>query len=99
AGALRDAVRTVGGGRFAVARPKRTWGDWYFRRAAVSGMTDPFFLETLIASDVLPFERPFVTAHEWSHLAGIADEGDANFVAWLACNHAAPRDQYSGWLF
>jgi hypothetical protein len=43
-------------------------------------MTDPFFLETLVASDVLPFERPFLVAHEWSHLAGIADEGEANFV-------------------
>src|SRR6202011_5116481 len=80
-------------------RPKRTLIGWYFRRAGVAGMTDPFFLETLIASDALPFERPFVVAHEWSHLAGVTDEGDANFVGWLACMRGGVTAQYSGWLF
>jgi len=80
-------------------RPKRTILDPYFRRAGVDGMTDPFFLETLIATDVLPFERPQVIAHEWAHLAGINDEGEANFVGWLACLRASSAAQYSGWLF
>ena len=62
-------------------------------------MTDPYFLETLVSSQLLPFERPFVLAHEWSHLTGLADEGDANFLGWLACVRAAPPQQYSGWLF
>jgi hypothetical protein len=82
-----------------IARPKRTVIDWYFRRAGVDGMTDPFFLETLVASDALPFERPFIVAHEWSHLAGVAHEGEANFVAWLACMRAGAPAQYSGSLF
>jgi len=82
-----------------VARPKRTLLNAYFERAGVSGMTDPLFLETLVAADLLPVERPFVVAHEWSHLAGIGDEGEANFVGWLACLRASPADQYSGWLF
>jgi Protein of unknown function (DUF3810) len=99
AAAVADAARSVGAQQPAMGRPKRTLADWYFRRAGVSGMTDPFFLETIVASDVLPFERPFVIAHEWSHLAGIVDEGEANFVAWLACIRAAPPDRYSGWLF
>src|SRR4029077_11197527 len=47
----------------------------------------------------LPFERPFVVAHEWSHLAGFADEGEANFVGWLTCARAGAPAQYSGWLF
>ena len=37
-------------------------------------------------------------AHEWSHLAGIADEGEANFTAWLSCARGAPPNAYSGWL-
>ena len=82
-----------------VARPKATALDWYFRRAAVQGMTDPFFLEALVASDLLPFERPLVVAHEWSHLAGLADEGEANFLGWLACVRASAPSQFSGWLF
>jgi hypothetical protein len=98
--AFARAVDSIGGSaNTVVGRPKRSWLDWYFRRAAISGMTDPFFLETLVASDVLAFERPFVMAHEWSHLAGIADEGDANFVSWLACIRGSAADRYSGWLF
>lgn len=97
---LRTAVVDIGrGASIEPARPKRTMLDWYFRRAGVDGMTDPFFLETLIASDIQPFERPFIVAHEWSHLAGFADEGDANFVGWLACLRSPPSAQYSGWLF
>jgi uncharacterized protein DUF3810 len=78
--------------------PKRTLLDPYFRRAGVSGMTDPYFLESFVASDLLPFELPFVVAHEWAHLAGFADEGDANFIAWLTCLRGTPAHQYSGWL-
>jgi hypothetical protein len=81
------------------ARPKRTILDWYFRRAGVDGMTDPFLLETLVAGNVLPFERAFVVSHEWSHLAGIADEGEANFTAWLSCVGGSAAHAYSGWLF
>lgn len=81
------------------ARPKRSILDLYFTRAAVDGMTDPYFLETLVASDLLPFERSFVVAHEWSHLAGFADEGEANFVGWLTCLRGSPAAQYSAWLF
>jgi hypothetical protein len=80
-------------------RPKRTILDSYFRSAGVDGMTDPFFLETLVAGNVLPFERAFVVAHEWSHLAGIADEGEANFAAWRSCVGGSTANAYSGWLF
>src|SRR5207342_3050756 len=100
ADAFADAARDAGVATPAVpGRPRRTLLDWYFRSAAVAGMTDPYFLETLIASDLLPFERPFVIAHEWSHLAGIADEGDANFLGWLTCLRGDAPQQYSGWLF
>jgi Protein of unknown function (DUF3810) len=97
---LHSAVADLGrGAAIHPARPKTTMLDWYFRRAGVDGMTDPFFLETLVSSDIEPFERPFIVAHEWSHLAGFGDEGDANFVGWLACLRSPPSAQYSGWLF
>ena len=99
AAAFARANREVGGRDVVVGRPKSTALDWYFRRASVDGMTDPFLLETLVADGPLPFERPFIVAHEWSHLAGLADEGEANFLGWLACLHGPPQDQYSGWLF
>jgi hypothetical protein len=81
------------------ARPKRTLLYPDFRAAGIDGMTDPFFLETLVVSGLLPFEEPFVVAHEWSHLAGFTDEGEANFVGWLACLRGSDAAKYSGWLF
>ena len=98
--ALGRADRAIGGrGMTTPGRPKPTMLDWYFRRTATDGMTGPFFLETMVSTSLLPFERPFVVAHEWSHLAGLAQEGEANFLAWLACVNASPPAQYSGWLF
>ena len=98
--AFSDAVRELGGSATVVpGRPKHTLLNLYFRPAGVDGMTDPFFLETLVARELLPFERPFVVAHEWSHLAGFADEGEANFLGWLVCARAGVAAQYSGWLF
>ena len=82
-----------------IARPKSTALDLYFRRAGVAGMTDPWFLETLIATDLLPFERPAVVAHEWAHLAGLNDEGEASFLGWLSTLGAGEPARYSGWLF
>jgi hypothetical protein len=84
--------------RAVAGRPKRSIFDFYFRRVSVEGMTDPFFLETLANQSLLPFERSFVVAHEWSHLAGFADESEANFLAWLICLRGAERDQYSSWI-
>lgn len=86
-------------GRILPARPKFSWLDPYFRAASVEGMTDPFFLEILVVSSLLPVERPFVVAHEWGHLAGFADEGEASFLGWLTCMSGSELARYSGWLF
>ncbi|HBO90386.1 MAG TPA: hypothetical protein DD460_06510 [Acidobacteria bacterium] len=81
-----------------LGRPKSSALGWYFRQAAIDGMVDPFFLEILINPEVLPFERPYVVAHEWAHLAGYADEAEASFVGWLICQTGGVATQYSGWL-
>jgi hypothetical protein len=98
--AFSEVARDLGASANTIpGRPKHTLLNLYFRPAAVDGATDPFFLETLLASELLPFERPFVVAHEWSHLAGFADEGEANFMGWLTCARGDAPAQYSGWLF
>jgi len=79
--------------------PKWSLLSYYFARAGVTGMTDPFFLEVLVDRDLLPFERPFVVAHEWAHLGGYADESEANFVGWLTCVNGSRPAAYSGWLY
>jgi hypothetical protein len=98
-GAFAEAQRSLGAARGAVPGvPKHSVLGLYFRRAAIDGMTNPFFLEIIVNPDLLAIERPFVIAHEWAHLAGYADESEANFVAWLTCLRGDPLAQYSGWL-
>ncbi len=78
--------------------PKWSILSFYFERAAVDGMTDPFFLEVLVNRSLLPFERPAVLAHEWAHLAGYAGESEASFVGWLSCLQGPPAAEYSAHL-
>ena len=94
AAAFDRSQRELGATTLAVAgRPKTTLLEPYFRRAGVAGMTDPYFLETMVERELLPFERPFVVGHEWAHLAGYADESEANFVGWLTCLRGSTGDQ------
>jgi hypothetical protein len=98
-GAFADVQHVIGQPALAVAgRPKSTVMQAWFRWAAIDGMTDPFFLETLVNTDALPIERPFIVTHEWSHLAGFAHEAEANFLAWVICQRADTQAQYSAWL-
>jgi hypothetical protein len=90
---LSDAVPAVPG------RLKLSLLGPYFRWTSVDGMINPFGLEAIANPDLLPFERPFVAAHEWAHLAGYADESEASFVGFLTCIRAATPAAYSGWLF
>ena len=91
--ALSDAPQVEPG------RLKRSILGPYFRWTGVDGMVNPFGLEVIANPDLLPFERPFVAAHEWGHLAGFANEAEANFVGWLTCVRASPQHQYSGWFY
>jgi hypothetical protein len=95
-----DAQRRLGSQRVAtVGRPKRSLLGIYFRYAAIDGMTVPVVLEVILNPDVLAVERPSVLAHEWAHLAGYADESEANFVAWISgVRSEDPVARYSAWL-
>lgn len=97
--AFNRAQAELGTRRSAVtARPKVTLLTPYFKVAGIDGMVSPFSLEVLVNGAVLPFERPFVVAHEWAHLAGYANEAEASFVGWLTCMLGDSRAQYSGWI-
>ncbi len=70
-----------------------------FMWTGVDGMIDPLALETIVHPDLLPFERPFVLAHEWAHLSGEADEAEASAVGWLACMRGPAPLAYSASLY
>jgi len=74
--------------------------DPWFRIAGVDGMFNPFGHEPLVIGGALPFELPFLMAHEIAHVRGVANEGEANLVALLATLASDdPRFRYSGWLY
>ena len=98
--AFVEVQQDLGARRTAVtALPKPTLLTPYFSRAGVDGMINPFSLEVLVNATVLSFERPFVVAHEWAHLAGYANESEASFVGWLTCLSGDTASQYSAWVF
>jgi len=71
----------------------------YFTAAGIDGMVNPLALESIVHPDLLPFERPFIVAHEWAHLAGAADEAEASAIGWLACMQGEPIYAYSASLY
>ena len=97
--AMQDVERELGRPRPTVmARPRWSILSPFFRASSVSGMCDPFFLETLLNPDLTGPERPIVLAHEWAHLSGYAPEDEASFVGLLAAFRAGPAAEYSAWL-
>jgi hypothetical protein len=98
--AFNETVGQLGNRRgIAAGRPKHTLMNFYLAAAGIEGFVNPFGLEVVLESSALPVEKPFLLAHEWGHLAGFADESEANFVALLTCLHAdSAALRYAGWL-
>jgi hypothetical protein len=72
--------------------PAEAW----FHAAGIDGVFNPFGHEPILVSGISSFRLPFVMTHELAHVHGIAGEGDANFVAFLASMGSTdPRFQYS----
>ena len=65
----------------------------------LTGVYSPFTIEANYNGDMTPYNIPFTTCHELSHLRGFMEEKEANFIAFLACIGSDRTDfQYSGYL-
>ncbi|MEA2665538.1 MAG: hypothetical protein QOI11_2482 [Candidatus Eremiobacteraeota bacterium] len=81
----------------AVAVPKTTILQPYYEAAGIGGQYSPFAFETLLNASFLPVEVPRALAHEWAHVGGFTDEGDANYIGTLTCLRSNdPLIRYSG---
>ena len=81
----------------AVSVPKTTLLQPYYEAAGIGGQYQPFGFETLLNASFLEVERPRALAHEWAHVGGFTDEGDANYIGTLACLRSSdPLIRYSG---
>jgi hypothetical protein len=95
---FREASRQVAGWSPALSRPKATLLGWYMPRIGMNGYYLSLLHEVAINPDLLAFERPYVLAHEWAHGLGHANESEAAYVGWLACDRGPPWARYSAWL-
>jgi hypothetical protein len=84
---------------FAPPRVKPTVFQTLFEMSATSGFTDPWTHEVNLDASSFFYERPAIYAHEWAHLAGFADESEANLISVLACTTSDDALlRYSGWI-
>lgn len=80
-------------------RPKKLIVSEILSYQSLTGIYAPFTIEANYNGDMQPYNIPFTACHELSHLRGFMQEQEANFIAFLACEHAERIDfQYSGYL-
>ena len=70
-----------------------------FSGMGVSGIYSPFTVEANVNGQMPDIEKPFTSCHELSHLRGYMNEGEANYIGWLACTGSDdPAFRRDGWL-
>lgn len=80
--------------------PKRIVTNAYFSSVGVSGFMAPYFSESCLNADILPFDYPMIYAHEYAHLLGVSEEAEANWWAFYACSHSKnPKVRYSAYKY
>ena len=78
--------------------PKRPLFNRLYSAVGVLGFLGPAFDEMHVNREVTPYERPFVHAHEFSHVLGVSGEAEANFWAFEATRASSLKAvRYSGW--
>lgn len=79
--------------------PKKVAVSELLSYQGLTGVYSPFTIEANYNGDMTPYNIPFTTCHELSHLRGFMEEKEANFIAFLACIGSDRTDfQYSGYL-
>ena len=66
--------------------------------SGVTGSMGPFFCEFTLNGDIGPHDYPAIYAHEFAHLLGIANEGEANFYSYIVCTASSDKAvKFSGY--
>ena len=80
------------------SRPKSMLFSEVMNHLNYSGIYNPFTAEANVNMNIPSYKIPFVAMHEIAHQRGIAGEGEANYLAFLALiQHDNLYFQYSGY--
>ncbi len=80
-------------------KPKGIAVSMFLSYMDFSGIYASYTGEANYNRDMTDYNKPFTMSHELSHLKGVLQENEANFVAFLACMNAEDADiAYSGAL-
>ncbi|HMG16013.1 MAG TPA: DUF3810 family protein [Saprospiraceae bacterium] len=73
---------------FHVGKLKAFWPKGFLLRLSTAGFYFPFTGEAYYDKGLHPLQLPFSLCHEYAHAMGFADEGECNFIAYLACHES-----------
>ncbi|MFZ6051383.1 DUF3810 family protein [Halocola ammonii] len=80
---VKDAISAAGLPAYTNVTCRET-GSGFIRRLSIHGFYLPFSGEGMVDGSLTTIPRVFTIAHEMAHGYGITDEGEANFVAYIA---------------
>ncbi len=96
---VRDFLNEVGFKTPGNARLRRISRNGWMRRMGVSGIYFPFSGEAHADASYPALKQWFIIAHEYAHAYGVTDEGECNFVAFMALVRSEnPKLQYAAWF-
>ncbi len=98
----REVKRTLIAKNYSPAgdvKIRTIWPDGLLLRFGISGIYFPFTGEGHVDGSLTACDLPFTMAHEIAHGYGIADESEANAIAWFALAESEyPVFQYAAYL-
>lgn len=96
---VAETVEPMGYRDIARPRGRRVFPKGILLRFSTAGIYIPFSGEGHVDAGMLPIQYPFTMAHELAHGFGVTNEGECNFIAYLACKEVDdPLIRFSGLL-
>ena len=93
---VHSVLIQTGYNNFDIGKLKEFWPKGFLLRISTAGFYMPFTGEANYDGGLHPIQLPFVMCHEYLHSQGFADEGECNFLAYLACHNSNdPLFRYS----
>lgn len=82
---VQNVLINLGYPKMEIGKLKEFWPKGLLLRIRTAGFYFPFTGEAYFDTGLHLYQLPFTLCHEYAHSQGFADEGECNFIAYLAC--------------